>query len=95
MDAESIEAASPARPGQAARDEPGEPPSAIKPLAAAAAAAQALIACGGGGGGSDAAPSSSAADAEASRFLAQASMGAGRAQIERVKALGFAGWLDE
>lgn len=33
--------------------------------------------------------------AEASRFLAQASMGASRAQIARVQALGYAGWLDE
>jgi uncharacterized protein (DUF1800 family) len=34
-------------------------------------------------------------DIAASRFLAQASMGATRDQIERVKALGYAGWLDE
>ena len=33
--------------------------------------------------------------AEASRFLAQASMGASRAQIERVQAIGYAAWLDE
>ncbi len=33
--------------------------------------------------------------AEAARFLAQASMGASRAQIARVQALGYAGWLDE
>ncbi|MGZ8293784.1 MAG: DUF1800 domain-containing protein [Telluria sp.] len=32
---------------------------------------------------------------QASRFLAQASMGASRAQIARVQALGYAGWLDE
>ncbi len=32
---------------------------------------------------------------EASRFLAQASMGASRAQIARVQALGYAGWIDE
>jgi uncharacterized protein (DUF1800 family) len=33
--------------------------------------------------------------AEASRFLAQASLGASRAQIARVQSLGYAGWLDE
>ncbi|UVW28509.1 DUF1800 family protein [Massilia sp. H6] len=33
--------------------------------------------------------------AEASRFLAQASMGATREQIARVQSLGYAGWLDE
>ena len=32
---------------------------------------------------------------EAARFLAQASMGASRAQIARVQALGYAAWLDE
>ena len=64
-----------------------------------------LTACGGGG--SDAAtpapapapgpPPAPAAPttAAASRFLAQASMGANRLQIERVRTLGYAGWLDE
>ncbi|GGC67408.1 hypothetical protein GCM10011396_12990 [Undibacterium terreum] len=33
-------------------------------------------------------------DADASRFLAQASMGASRAQIQQVQQLGYAGWLD-
>jgi len=94
VDTESIETVLPPRSSPLLRGETAGHPSGIKPLAAAAAAAQALIACGGGGGG-DATPPSSAADAEASRFLAQASMGASRAQIERVKALGFAGWLDE
>ena len=32
---------------------------------------------------------------EASRFLAQASMGADRSAIARVQAIGYAGWLDE
>ncbi|MFZ6871409.1 DUF1800 domain-containing protein [Undibacterium sp. Di27W] len=32
---------------------------------------------------------------EAARFLAQASLGASRAQITRVQSLGYAGWLDE
>ncbi|WP_295993936.1 DUF1800 domain-containing protein [Rugamonas sp.] len=33
-------------------------------------------------------------DAAASRFLAQAAMGASRAQIAQVRSLGYAGWLD-
>ena len=44
------------------------------------------------------APDSNAAAitaSDASRFLAQASMGANRAQIARVQALGYAGWIDE
>jgi uncharacterized protein (DUF1800 family) len=45
---------------------------------------------GGGGTGSPPAPT----DAEASRFLAQASMGASRAQIASVQALGYSAWLD-
>ncbi len=64
-----------------------------------------LAACGGGG--SDAAPAAgdggggggTTADAadgrrEASRFLAQASMGASRAEIASVQSLGYAGWID-
>lgn len=67
---------------------------ALKSAAAAVVAAQALAACGGGGGGDSGTPPS-LADAEASRLLAQASVGASRSQIDRVKALGLAGWLDE
>jgi uncharacterized protein (DUF1800 family) len=66
---------------------------------------------GGGGGGGGAAPAAGGpvaggggtpgpvtgaiSDADASRFLAQASMGANRDQIARVKALGYDGWLEE
>ena len=73
---------------------------AYGPLSAAALlAAAALAACGGGsdgspsggGGGTGTAPTA----AEASRFLAQASMGASRAQIARVQAIGYSAWLDE
>jgi len=69
--------------------------TSMKSLTALAAvgATQVLVACGGGGG--DGGGGSTPADAQASRFLAQASMGASRAQIERAKSLGFAGWLDE
>ncbi|MFZ6768896.1 DUF1800 domain-containing protein [Undibacterium sp. Di26W] len=42
-----------------------------------------------------AAPSVSISATEASRFLAQASLGASREQIARVQALGYAGWLEE
>ena len=63
-----------------------------------AALSTAVAACGGGGGDSAPVPppppTNISAD-EASRFLAQASMGATRAGIARVQALGFAGWIDE
>ncbi|MES2758180.1 MAG: DUF1800 domain-containing protein [Pseudomonadota bacterium] len=68
-----------------------------------------LTACGGGGGAPAPAPTPSPAPSpvptpppaeaitpvQASRFLAQASMGATREQIARVQAAGYAGWLDE
>ena len=74
--------------------------TATTPSAWAWPAMATLAACGGGGGGETPAPAPppapvSPTDAQASRFLAQASMGATRAQIERVKTLGYAGWLDE
>ena len=40
-------------------------------------------------------PALSITDNQASRFLAQASMGASRAQITRVQTLGYSGWIDE
>jgi uncharacterized protein (DUF1800 family) len=72
-------------------------------------AAVALSACGGGGsggsGGSTPGPATPPPPVvvppepltpeRASRFLAQASMGATREQIARVQAVGYAGWLDE
>ena len=74
------------------------------PLAAVALGSAALLAaCGGGGGDSPApapappappaAPTISAA--EASRFLGQAGFGGTDAQIGRVQALGYGGWIDE
>ena len=71
----------------------GRAPVATPTMAATAAS---LLACGGGGndGGGGGSPSSMT-DADASRFLAQASMGASRAQIDHLKAVGFAAWLDE
>ena len=68
----------------------------IVPLVAAAGVAASLAACGGGGGGdSPAASVATPTAAEASRFLAQASIGASRAQIDRTQSQGYAGWLDE
>jgi uncharacterized protein (DUF1800 family) len=71
-------------------------------------AAALLSACGGGGEVNPPAPGSSQAGAassppvallisrdQASRFLAQASMGATREHIARVQELGYAGWIDE
>jgi hypothetical protein len=80
-------------------------------LATVVGAATSLTACGGGGsGGGDVGdttqtdaranavapnPISPPTLAQASRFLAQASMGANRAQIDSVVSLGYANWLDE
>lgn len=79
------------------------PVSSLHPtatIAALAAATSTLEACGGGGGDS-AAPAAAPTPAppaptaaEAARFLAQASMGASRAHIASVQALGYSGWLD-
>ena len=91
-------------------DRPFELPTVAAPeggaTAVALALAASLAACGGGGGdappsggsgsgGSGSGSGASIADAEAARFLAQSSMGASRAQISRVQALGYAGWIDE
>jgi uncharacterized protein (DUF1800 family) len=77
--------------------------------ATVAASALALAACGGGGGGgsgatADAPPAPSApvvvavaapTRAEASRFLAQATMGSTMASIDAVIAKGYRTWVDE
>jgi uncharacterized protein (DUF1800 family) len=83
---------------------PAPPPTPSAPVVASIAVVSALgLAACGGGSGSDApapapspapAPAPAPTDAEASRFLAQASMGASRAQIASVVSLGYAGWLD-
>ena len=76
------------------------------PLAPVALGSAALLAAcgGGGGGGGDSAASAPApvppvaapiSAAEASRFLGQAGFGGTDAQISRVQALGYSGWLDE
>src|SRR5262245_25593179 len=68
-----------------------------KAVASLALLSTAVAACGGGGG-SDAAPApppTGMSAAEASRLLAQASFGANRAEVDRVKAMGVAAWLDE
>ncbi len=84
------------------------PVAAGRAILATELAASALLAagCGGGGGGSDGgaasapppvqtAPNPPIPAADASRFLAQASMGATRDQISRVQAIGYAAWIDE
>ena len=74
--------------------------------AAVATAAIALAACGGGGsespsggdpgtGGGTPPPAVQPTAVEASRFLAQASMGANKAQIARVQSVGYSAWIDE
>jgi uncharacterized protein (DUF1800 family) len=83
---------------------PGDPIAlSVAGSGAAVLATAALAACGGGGGtdanaGSGSGPTgavdSPPTAAEAARFLAQASMGANRAQIASVQALGYAAWID-
>ncbi|WP_426104171.1 DUF1800 domain-containing protein [Massilia sp. TSP1-1-2] len=82
------------------------PPSLALPIGALLSGV-ALSACGGGGGGGGGAPTPTptpppvvvppepVTPERASRFLAQASMGATREQITKVQLLGYAGWLDE
>ena len=76
-------------------------------VAFAALASAGLAACGGGGDSTGVAapapaptpapapPPAAPTASEASRFLAQASMGASRADIARVQAIGYAAWIDE
>jgi len=79
---------------------PAPPAADTAALAGALALSASLAACGGGSAGSAAPspppppPAAALTAAEASRFLAQASMGASRAHIAQVQALGCAGWLD-
>jgi uncharacterized protein (DUF1800 family) len=70
--------------------------------ATAASLAAFLAACGGGGGGGETpapAPGPTPAVAptrvQAARFLAQASLSSSATEIERVRTLGYSGWLDE
>ncbi|MEO6362721.1 MAG: DUF1800 domain-containing protein [Caldimonas sp.] len=81
---------------------PASPSCLAAPLSAALAVS-AVAACGGGGdsdpapapGGSGPPPATQPTPVEASRFLAQASMGADRAQIARMQQIGYAAWIDE
>ena len=77
---------------------------AWRPLATVLAALT-LASCGGGGGEGVAPPlapvtptppaAAAPTRAEAARFLTQASFGPSTADVDRVVALGYAGWLDE
>jgi uncharacterized protein (DUF1800 family) len=80
--------------------------NARRPFRAAVALAGALLlaACGGGGGGSTPAPPPAPTPpasappptrAEAARFLRQATFGPTAAEIDRVVARGYAGWVDD
>lgn len=72
----------------------------LRPAALAAAAATALAACGGGGDGggepvaSDA-PSEPISAADASRLLAQATLGASRGDIANAAARGARAWIED
>ncbi|SFF60928.1 Uncharacterized conserved protein, DUF1800 family [Duganella sp. CF458] len=83
-------------------DDTIEGKESLPTLPVALAAATLLTACGGGGseGGSDSGSTSpsvveSIANAQAARFLAQASMGATHEQMTRVQTVGYSKWLDE
>ncbi|MBP6675029.1 MAG: DUF1800 domain-containing protein [Vitreoscilla sp.] len=94
------EALTPAAGRSPAQDPQPTPPNAHQAPATAALAlgsAAALTACGGAGGDAPPPPPPPVAitDTQAARFLAQASLGATREQIARVRDLGYAGWLDE
>jgi uncharacterized protein (DUF1800 family) len=96
----TVEAQEELRPVPVTTAPPG-PASPAAPARAAAALAASLAACGGGGGAAPSPvpvppppPPPAPTDVEAARFLAQASMGASRAQIASVRSLGYAGWLD-
>jgi uncharacterized protein (DUF1800 family) len=89
----------------ACADEPSRAPP-LSQSAVLGAAAAILAACGGGGGGGGggaATPASTGTQTgtalptatEAARFLAQATMGTSRADIQRVQTVGYAAWLDE
>ena len=62
-----------------------------------------VSACGGGADttssqsnfGPPTSPTAKATEIQASRFLAQASLGSTRRDIARVRELGYAGWVDE
>jgi uncharacterized protein (DUF1800 family) len=100
----TVESSEALRPHEVRSDPPVPVSSPLSALTAAALAAS-LAACGGGGGGAAPAPApapepppppppAAPTEAEASRFLAQASMGANRTEIANVVRLGYAGWLD-
>jgi uncharacterized protein (DUF1800 family) len=73
-----------------------ERPAALAGLTALSAA---VAACGGSGGSEPSPPPPPPAavftTAEASRLLAQASFGADRAEVDRARGLGAAGWIDD
>jgi uncharacterized protein (DUF1800 family) len=75
-------------------------PTRVTELGALATLSAALAACGGGSSATPAPPPPppppvGISAAQASRFLAQASMGATHGEIARVQSLGYAGWIDD
>ena len=88
------------RPPEVGSEAPA--PVYVSPAALTAAVLAASLAACGGGSPSPAPvpppppppPPAAPTEAEASRFLAQASMGASRTEIASVVSLGYAGWLD-
>ncbi|HZY19095.1 MAG TPA: DUF1800 domain-containing protein [Ramlibacter sp.] len=86
--------------GDDLRDDTGVAGSGMQWLAAAAVAAPLLAACGGGGGdvsGARWAGSVSGPDTpeQAARFMAQATLGARRQDLDTLQAMGYAAWLED
>ena len=96
MTAETLEELRPLEVGS----EAPAPIHVVQSALTAAALAASLAACGGGSSSPAPVPPppppppAAPTEAEASRFLAQASMGANRTEIASVVRLGYAGWLD-
>lgn len=96
---DSIDVDSPASAAASAVREAMPSLSARSSAVASALASSLLAACGGGSGNPAPVPPPppppAISRAEASRFLAQASMGATADEIARVQSIGYAAWLDE
>jgi len=94
---EATIAATPA-PTVAAGSSPSSRAAATTTTSTAAVALAAAIAtpgCGGGASVGTVAATGTPSRAQASRFLSQASLSTSATEIERVRTLGYAGWLDE
>lgn len=84
-------------PSAAASEAPQTGPApTLAGIGAAVAGAAVLAGCGGGGASVGVVlPTAQPTRAQASRFLSQAGLSGKASDIERVRALGYAGWIEE